>query len=215
MSEYTNPISTAFELQRSTIEQGQQAFEQSLDLQQNVNRAVLGSMDAQEDAQRKGVEMSRKSLHTYLDAVEATVPGSAGAVEEVRTTVDEQYDGLLDAHEEAFETAENEFEAGVENYDEMADEYLETFSSQVEMLLDAHEEVEAQTIDVFDQTIDGMEELQVEMEGQTEQFQERFEEQAKQFQERFEEQTEQFQAQFEEMQEQFEEMQELTTESNV
>lgn len=53
MSEYTTPISTAFELQRSTIKQGQRVFEHSVEMQQNMNQAFLGNMGTQEDAQRQ------------------------------------------------------------------------------------------------------------------------------------------------------------------
>lgn len=194
MSEYTTPISTAFELQRSTIKQGQRVFEHSVEMQQNMNQAFLGNMGTQEDAQRQSVELSRKTLHTYLNTVEATVPGLAGPVNEIRTTVDEQYDALLDAHGDSFETAEGELETGFDTYEEMTEGYLEMLSSQIEILLEAHEDIETQTIDSFEQVRNQIEEMQAEMESQAEQFQQRFEEQTEQFQQRFEEQIEQFEA---------------------
>lgn len=194
MSEYTTPISTAFELQRSTIEQGRQMFERSIEMQQNMTHAFVGSMGSQEDAQRQGVELSRKTLHTYLNTVEATVPGLTGPVNEVRAMIDEQYDALLDAHSESFDVAEDEFERGIDTYDEMMEEYLRVLSSQTELLLDAHEDMEYQTVDTFEQVRLQIEELQSDMDVQSKQFQERFEEQAELFQERFEEQVEQFEA---------------------
>ena len=41
MTDYTTPVTTAFELQRASIEQGQTAFEQSMQFQQRVGQAVL------------------------------------------------------------------------------------------------------------------------------------------------------------------------------
>lgn len=194
MSEYTTPISTAFELQRNTIKQGQRVLKHSVEMQQNMNQAFLGNMSTQEDAQRQSVELSRKTLHTYLNTVESTVPGLAGPVNEIRTRVDEQYDALLDVHEDSFETAEGELQTGFHTYEEMTEGYLEMLSSQIEILLEAHEDIETQTIDSFEQVRGQIEEMQAEMERQTEQFQQRFEEQTEQFQQRFEEQIEQFEA---------------------
>lgn len=180
MSEYTTPITTAFELQRTTFEQGKQMFERSIDLHRNMNRAFIENMDSREDTQRRGVELSRTVLHTYLDTVESTVPGLADSVDEIRTSVDEQYDALFEIHAESFETTEEEMENSAETYDEVVEQYLEMLTSQTEILLAAHEDMETQTTNVFDRLGGQMEELQSEMEAQAEQFQQRFEEQAEQ-----------------------------------
>lgn len=135
----TLPISTAFELQRDAIRQGQEAFEQSLEFQQRMNRAMLEGMDTQEEAQRSGVEFSQQAIHAYLDTLEASVPGAAGGVNEIRQTVDEQFETLLDAHSEAFEATEQEVERGIDSYDEFSESYLEALDEQLDALLDAHQ----------------------------------------------------------------------------
>ena len=148
---YTTHITTAFEMQRATIEQSQQVFEQTLDFQQTVNEAVVNGFDSQESAQRRGVELSQTVLHSYLDIVESSVPGAAGSVDEVRAAVDEQFDFLLENHAEVFETVATEYEQGIDAYDELTADYVEAVDEQVEMLVEAHEELESQSVDVAEQ----------------------------------------------------------------
>ena len=207
MVDYTTPVTTVFEMQRATIEQSQKALEQSVSFQQNVNEAVIESLDTQESAQRRGVELSKTAIHSYLDAVEATVPGAASMTGQLRETVDGQFDSLYQAHEEAFEMTEGEVAKGVDAYDEMVVDYLAAMNDQIEALLEAHEEIEGQTLEAFQQVQGQFEEMQAQFEASGEEMQEQFEAQTEYFQEQFEAQFEQFQSQLEELQGQFEEMQ--------
>ena len=161
---YTTPVTTAFELQRRTIEQSQQAFKQSLAFQQNVSQAMLDSLDSQESAQRRGVELTQTMFHSYLDAVEAAVPGVEGSVEELRATVDEQVAFLLENHEEAFDTVESEFAEGLDAYDELSEDYVAALDEQVELLVEAHEDLEGQSVEAVEQLADQFEDLQEQVE---------------------------------------------------
>jgi len=164
MVDYTTPVTTAFEMQRATIQQSQKALEQSISFQKNVNEAVVDSLDTQQSAQRRSVELSKTAFHSYLDAVEATVPGMGGTVDEIRQAVDEQYDFLLENHAELFDNVESEMVEGVEAYDEMSEEYVAAIDEQVEMLVEAHEELEGQSIEVAEQFGDQLEEVQEQVE---------------------------------------------------
>src|SRR6056297_925932 len=114
MVDYTTPVTTAFEMQRTTIEQSQKALEQSVSFQKNVNSAVIDSLDTQESAQRRGVELQQTAFHSYLDAMASTMPGMTETVEQIRETVDEQFDFLLENHAELFDNMETELEEGVD-----------------------------------------------------------------------------------------------------
>ena len=164
MVDYTTPVTTAFEMQRATIEQSQKALEQSVSFQQNVNEAVIDSLDTQESAQRRGVELSKTAFHSYLDAIETTVPGMAGTTDEMRQAVDEQYDFLLENHAEVFESVESEMLEGVESYDEMTEDYVTAVDEQVSMLVEAHEELESQSVEVAEQFGEQLEEVQEQVE---------------------------------------------------
>jgi len=113
----TTPITTAFEAQRATIEQSQRAFEHS-------------------------VEFQRTAVHSYLDAVESTVPGASAAAEELRAAVDEQFEFLLDNHAEVFESVAAEYEDGLAAHDELTEDSLEALAEQVDLLVEAHDAVE-------------------------------------------------------------------------
>lgn len=195
-STFTTPVSTVFQMQRSAIEQSQQAVESGVEFQKRLNAAALDGVEATEEAQRSTVELTENAVHSYLDVLEATVPGAASVTGQVRETVDGQYDSLYQAHEEAFDVTEGEFAKGVDAYDELVVDYLAALNDQIEALLEAHEDVEAQTLEAFQQA-----------EGQFEELQAQFEEQAEHFQEQFEAQFEQFQSQLEELQAQFDEIQ--------
>jgi hypothetical protein len=172
MVDYTTPVTTAFEMQRATIEQSQKALEQSVSFQKNVNEAVIDSLDTQESAQRRGVELSKTAFHSYLDAVEATMPGMGGTIAEVREAVDEQYDFLLENHAEVFDNVESEMLEGVEAYDEMTEDYVTAVDEQVTLLVEAHEELESQSVEVAEQFGDQLEEVQEQVEEIQEQVEE-------------------------------------------
>ena len=164
MVDYTTPVTTAFEMQRATIEQSQKALEQGVSFQKNVNEAVIDSLDTQESAQRRGVELSKTAFHSYLDAIEAAMPGMGGTIGEMRQAVDEQYDFLLENHAEAFENVESEMVEGAEAYDEMTEDYVTAVDEQVTLLVEAHEELEDQSVEMAEQFGDQLEEVQEQVE---------------------------------------------------
>ena len=172
MVDYTTPVTTAFEMQRATISQSQKALEQSVAFQHNVSEAVIDSLDTQESAQRRGVELSKTAFHSYLDAVESTMPGAAGSVEEMREAIDEQFEFLLDNHAELFESIESETREGLDAYDELTTDYLEAMDEQIEMVLEAHEDLEGQSIEAAEQVEDQIEQMQEQVEQVQDQVQE-------------------------------------------
>jgi hypothetical protein len=155
----TNPFSTAFEFQRTALRQSQEAVERAFDLQRDVNDAVLDSMTAGKSSRRESAELVRRSIVAYLDAVEATVPGSGAAVSELRRSVDETFDGLFESQEDAFDTAEEGVERSIESYDELSGEYVRTLEQQLDALLEAHETLEDDTVETFEEMQAQLEEL--------------------------------------------------------
>lgn len=188
MSDDRNPIVAGFELQRRAIEASQEALTESVELQRRFGEALLEGVETTEDVQRRGVETSRNGLHAYLDAIEATMPGSEEAVSEIRETADEQFDTLEDRHAEAFETVGEELEDGTDTYAELTTESLESLTENLDAVLDTHEAVEAQTLEALERTESQFEELRTEFEAgdlpagmDAEVFGERFEKQLKRF----------------------------------
>ncbi|MFB6202329.1 MAG: hypothetical protein ABEI98_10000 [Halorhabdus sp.] len=171
MIDYTTPVTTVFEAQRATINQSQQALEQSVNFQQQMSQAMLGSLESQESVQRRGVELSQTAIHTYLDTIESSMPGVEPAVEELRNTVDEQFEYLLENHAEAFDAIEDELGSGVDAYDEMTADSMDALDEQLSMLIEAHEELETQSVDAVEGMADQVEDLQAQVEEVSEQIQ--------------------------------------------
>lgn len=164
MTEYTTPVTTAFQMQRQSIEQSQKVFAQGLSFQKNVTEAFIGSLDSQESAQRRGVELAQTAFHSYLDTIESAVPGVTPTVEEVRASVDEQYEFLLENHAETFENVEAELAESADAYDEMTEEVLTAMNEQVDLLVEAHEDLEDQSVEAAEEWGTQIEELQDQVE---------------------------------------------------
>lgn len=165
MVDYTSPITATFELQRQTIEQSQEALEQGIEFQKDFNQAMVNGLDGQEDAQRRVVELQREALLNTLETVETNIPGAEDATAEVRSTVDEQFDMLLENHEEAFENIASGIEDGTQSYDEFVADYLDALDDQLEMVIDAHEDLESQSVEAAEGITQQLEELQGQLEN--------------------------------------------------
>ncbi|SDQ90052.1 hypothetical protein [Natronobacterium texcoconense] len=85
------------EMQRTTIDQSQEAMEQLIDLQRNMARMTLSAMKWQETAQKQGMEMTRSMmgsfpgqeftqsmLENYLQGMQAVMPEMERAIEKGR-----------------------------------------------------------------------------------------------------------------------------------
>ncbi|WP_336360443.1 hypothetical protein [Haladaptatus sp. ZSTT2] len=166
MSQYTTPVSAAFEMQRTMINQSQRMAEQSVAFQKSMGKLFLNGLESQKSAQQSGVAFTKAALHSYFDAIEATIPGSRGNVEQVRDIVDEQFETLSEGHSELYEGVEQEFERSLENYDELSEEYLNALKEQTTLVLENAEDMEAQTVEAVER-----------FESQAEEFQEQAREQ--------------------------------------
>jgi gas vesicle protein len=164
MVDYTSPVETTFELQRRSIEQSQQAIEQTVDLPQRVGEAAVDSLDSQESVQRSVVELQQQTLNSLLDAVEEGFPGAETPTEDVREVIDDQYTAFLDNHEEFFVNLEESLEEGVDAYDDLSEESVEAIDEFVDALMEAQEELEDQSIEATEQVGEQVDELQEQVE---------------------------------------------------
>jgi len=172
MVDYTQPVRATFELQRKSLEQGQEALEQTVDFQRRVGEAAVDSLNAQESVQHSAVELHQEVLFGALDAIETNVPGAEDAVVDLREGLKEQYDVLLDNHGELFANMSKEIEESVDNVEEFSDDALEAFDEQLDLLFEAHEELEAQSVDAAEEIGDQFDEIQEQAEEMQAQVQE-------------------------------------------
>lgn len=159
MTNYTNPIQTTFELQRRSLEQGQQAIEQSFDVGHQISDSLIAGLESQEQFQRQLVELNHDTVSSVLDAIDG-LPGADVAVEDLRENIDAGYDELLAGHEDAFDSISEELETGSDSYDDLTADLLETVDEQLDLIVEAHEELEDQSVEAIDELAGQFEELQ-------------------------------------------------------
>lgn len=146
MPEPPDPIRTAFDVQRRAIEQGRRLVTGSVRYQRGLNATFVDSLDAADESQRRSLELTRRGLHGYLDAVDTAVPGSEEAVSVTREAIDDQFDTLEATRREAFDAVGGQLEEGVDASGAALVESLQVLNGQIETLLDAHGDVETTTL---------------------------------------------------------------------
>jgi uncharacterized phage infection (PIP) family protein YhgE len=160
MSLYTLPVSTAFELQRTTLEESRRAVDATLGLQEGVNRSVVRSVESQERIQRQLLSIQQVTLHRLARRLEERSPGPPDVTAELLEVIDEQFDQLYQSHAELFDGINTELENGTEAYDEVTQDSLEALDEQLDVLLQTSEQLESQSLETAQQLEDQLAPLQ-------------------------------------------------------
>lgn len=163
MAAFTAPLETAFELQRTLLQQSKETVETSLDFQTSVNRTIVEGLEEQEDIQRRMLALQHVVIHKLCDSLDDQVPGAHMATEEFRDVVDEQFDQLYRNHEDIFADVVGELENSVDAYDDVSVDYLDALDDQLDLLVTAHEDLEAQSVEAAEQFDDRIDSLQAEV----------------------------------------------------
>lgn len=189
MSEYSSPISVAFELQRSAIQGTHEAIENGVQVQKNLNETFVDGFGPARDASERSTDLVRTGVDAYFDAVESTVPAGSG-FGEAREMMHEGLDTIEKSQLDAIDGFEANLHESADSSAELLEEFLVALDDQVSTLLDAHEDLEGQTVEALERLEDGIEQLQTEVEARGEEMQEQLEAQANAVQEQLEEVTE-------------------------
>lgn len=162
MTDYTQPLTTAFELQRKTLKQNQKAAEQLLTLNQNIADPTQNAFKTQESLQRTPIEFHQQFTNAALNTIEENVPETDDTLTEFRTAVNDQYETLLENHKDAFETITDELENTLDDATGVTDDYLEIIDEQLELLFEVHEELENQSVETITELQTQFEDIQSE-----------------------------------------------------
>lgn len=161
MSSYTNPITTTFELQRQSLEQGQDLLSQGVEIQRQVGESVLKGIESQEQLQRRLVEYNQEAVTDVLEILQdASGIDDDGGLSE---NLDEGYDELLSRHADAFESITKELEEhGIDPSEELSEDFLDTVDEQLDLLRETHEDLETQSVEMAEDLESQLSELQEE-----------------------------------------------------
>lgn len=142
MSTQQNPIGTMFELQRSTIENTQQLFHQSLDAQTRMVKLFADATERSDVAREQGEAVALAATNAYFDAMAASIPGDAEGVEGLRESTLEQMDVAIDANEDAWEASQELVAQNADVFEEFAGEYVTVVDDAFDAFLQGHEQAE-------------------------------------------------------------------------
>ena len=147
-----NPFAPMFELQRQSIEQGQKMIEQSIEVQNEVNKSFVKAVESQKSAQEKGVDAWKSATETSLNVADSTTPTDSTAFTDMQETIDDQFDALSDIHTEIWESVERDIETGTEVSEDMNETFLSFVNDSVEMAMKTSEQFEERSETVVDAT---------------------------------------------------------------
>lgn len=184
MSQTATPITIAFDLQRTAIENTRDAVRRNVEAQRALGEAVFDVESATETSERS-YEALATFVDVYFDAVAATTPGGTDQLADVRTAVEDQLATVEDNHVAVLEAFEANLAEGTEVAEDVTDEFLAALDEQFDAVLAANEDAEAETIEVAD-------EVEAEITALVEEFEVQAAEVAEAFEAAIEQSVEQF-----------------------
>lgn len=138
------PMTQMFDMQRTVLQQSNQVFKQSLTMQRKAFEAFRGTFDTQRSTQRQSVEATRNAVDAYFEALEDAGANGMG-LSEAQEAVDQQFDALLDLHDQSWETFEQLTEENAAAFDEYIAQLETVADESTRAALDATGQAQEQT----------------------------------------------------------------------
>lgn len=145
------PLTTAFELQRTAIQQTRDVFDTTVEFHTNLNEILLDGFEEQQSIQRRLIAIQHVVAHRLVDRVEEDMPVVDAGTDQAREVLDEQFTQLYDNHEQLFRSTVDEFATSVDAYDDVSEDYLAALDEQLALLIRTQEEVEGQSVETAEQ----------------------------------------------------------------
>ena len=143
----TNPYNAMFDVQQTMIENSWTAVQGAVTMQRSAAQAALEGAEAAQSVQAAGVDVSKRAVSAYLDAlVSVGVPPET--VEEFHGFVDEQYA----AYDELTADVWTAFEDTLVAYEDLTDTQLDALEDAFDAVRDANRQAAdvAADVDVVD-----------------------------------------------------------------
>ena len=148
-----NPFSSAFELQRTMIDQSRRAAETGIDVQRAAVETWLGSFESAKSVQKNGVTLSKTAVEASLDGLKSVFPEES--VAELEAAVDEQFEAVDEIHEDAWQSFLEGLDEAEATYDELTEMQLELLAES----FDALEELQSDAAETTEEAVESAEEL--------------------------------------------------------
>lgn len=147
MSDRTNPMTAAFEMQRQMIEQTQEMTHEAVDAQKESIQQFVDAVENLESLAEQNSDVSKQAVHAHFDAMASMMPEDSVDFSEFEEMVDDGFDQVTDGQMQAIDAMNDAMADGASAYDEFADAYVDAVDSSFDSFLDSHEDVEAEVED--------------------------------------------------------------------
>lgn len=128
-----DPFAGVFGVQRRAATQTRQLAHQSAEVQRQFLRLAARETDAQRSLQKKGVDVGRTALESYVDLLAGTVPMDPSVVDGLHDAIAEQASATAELTDWTWDAVRSGIEDGTETYDRLLDDYLDAVDGSVEM----------------------------------------------------------------------------------
>ncbi|WP_147270846.1 hypothetical protein [Haloplanus salinus] len=149
----SNPFSSAFELQRTMIDQSRRAMETGIDAQRAAVETWFGSFESAKSVQKSGVMLSKSAIEASLDGMTTMFPEES--VAELEAAVDEQFEAADEIHEDAWRSFLEGLDEAEATYDEMTEMQLEMLAES----FDAFEQLQSDAAETTEEVVASAEEM--------------------------------------------------------
>ena len=149
----SNPFSSAFELQRTMIDQSRRAAETGIDVQRAAVETWFGSFESAKSVQKSGVTLSKTAVEASLDGLKSVFPEES--VAELEAAVDEQFEAVDEIHEDAWQSFLEGLDEAEATYDELSEMQLELLAES----FDALEQMQSEAAETTEEAVESAEEL--------------------------------------------------------
>jgi nucleoid-associated protein YejK len=121
-------------------------MKQMLDVSKRTNETMLKALETGIDASEQTTGVTKSAVDAYFNALEASVPGNAEGIQQLRESVHEQIDAGNEIQAETWSAVHELAEQSVEAADEFADNYSTVVDDSYDAFLESHERLEEQTV---------------------------------------------------------------------
>jgi hypothetical protein len=122
--------------QQNAIRQGQRTFEQALDVQQNMTESMWrNNIGTGRNVQQQSTEFVRNWMDAFFGAMGTMMDQEE--TRRLRQTVDEQFQELDEAQQEAWQAFEGSLEESVRAYEDLTQSQKELVNRSVDSFMEA------------------------------------------------------------------------------
>lgn len=125
-----NPMRMMFDVQRSFLQQGQQALQQTLDIQRNMTESLLrNNTGTGRTVQKQGTELAKNWTDAYVMALGSMMPQQD--VQDLRSSVDDQFSQFRDAQDQAWDSIDSSVDDAVNAFNQLTQEQKQLIQQSV------------------------------------------------------------------------------------